>query len=309
MWRTRDRRVPAATADRPLHPSDVAAKIMAFTLRITFSGLCLFVPEPANGGPAGRMHVLMPGMFGAHCGEDRHVAALAYDTGHLAAGGTPTGITAMAPLSGRQLTPVMGEEANLAFCSHIVDLREITQRPVDPDHLGADTGKKLVARVTLGAGGITRVAPGLCWEWRPGEFRPIAHKVEWEILDVEGDALTLASEPIGGGGVAKALGTLHPIDGRVNLVVYHDTTQGLPPEPLPQEHHPVPPPGFTPHHFSAYYTLFGGPVPSVLPRYWGKLGECPPLSNPCDLLPPDMGIAPSTCLVAGVGGGGTGGGG
>ncbi|HEX9938239.1 MAG TPA: hypothetical protein VGB15_13985 [Longimicrobium sp.] len=282
---------------------------MAFTLRITFSGLCLFVPEPSNGGPAGRMHVLMPGMFGAHCGADRHVAALAYDTGHLVEGGAPTGITAMARLTGHQLTPVAGEEANLAFCSHIVDLREITQRPVDPDHLGADTRKKLNARVTLGAGRITRVAPGVCWEWRPGEFRPIAHKVEWEIPDVEGDALTLGSQPIGGGGAPRALGTLHPIDGRVSLVVYHETPQDLPPDPLPQEHQPVPPPGFVPHHFSAYYTLFGGPVPSVMPRYWGKLSDCPPLANPCDILPPEMGGAPSTCLVAGVGGGAGGGGG
>ncbi len=279
---------------------------MAFTLRITFSGLCLFVPEPANGGPTGRMHVLMPGMFGAHCGADRHVAALAYDTGHLAQGGTPTGITAMARLTGQQLTPVAGEEANLALCNHIVDLREITGRPVDPDHLGADTKKKLMARVTLGAGRITRVAPGVCWEWHPGEFRPIAHKVEWEIPDVEGDALTLASEPIGGGGAPKALGTLYPMDGRVNVVVYHETTQDLPPEPLPLEHQPVPPPGYTPPHFSAYYTLFGGPVPNVMPRYWGKLADCPTLANPCELLPPDMGGMPVNCLVAGVGDGGGG---
>jgi len=277
---------------------------MSFTLRITFSGLCLFVPEPTSGGTTGRMHVLMPGMFGEDCGADRHVAALAYDTGHLAAAGTPTGVTALAKLSGEQFTPVAGEEANLAFCSHIVDLREITQRPVDPDHLGADEKKLLAARVTLGAGRITRVAPGVCWEWRPGEFRPIANRVEWEILDVEGEQLTLVSEPIGGGGEQKALGTLYPMNGVVNLVVYHETPQELPPEPLPVSRQPVPAPGFIPHHFSAYYTLFGGPVPNVLPRYWGKLEDCPPLANPCELLPPDMGGVPTMCLVAGVGGGG-----
>lgn len=277
---------------------------MAFTLRITFSGLCLLVPEPANGGPTGRMHVLMPGMFGEHCGEDRHVAAVAYDTGHLAAEGTPTGVTAIASLARRQLTPVLGEEANLALCSHIVDLREITQRPVDADHLGADTGEKLAARVTLGAGGITRVSQGVCWEWRPGEFRPIAHRVEWEIPDVDGDSLTLESDPIGGGGPPKALGTLYPIDGRVNLVVYHETPQELPPDPLPVSSQPVPARGHTPHHFTAYYSLFGGPVPTVLPRFWGGLGDCPPLSNPCAALPPDLGGLPYACLMAGVGGGG-----
>lgn len=276
---------------------------MAFTLRITFSGLCLFVPEPASGGTTGRMHVLMPGMFGDHCGADRHVAAVAYDTGYLVKGGAPIGITVMASISGQQFTPVAGEAASLAMCDHIVDLRPITGRPVDPDLLDADSRKKLMARATLGAGGITRVAPGVCWEWNPGELRPIAHQVEWEIPDVEGDSLTLVSEPIGGGGEQKALGTLFPMNGRVNLVVYHETTQDLPPEPLPVARQPVPARGFTPHHFSAYYTLFDGPASTMLPRYWGPLSEAPPLANPCAALPPDMGGLAYTCLVAGVGGG------
>jgi hypothetical protein len=293
---------------------------MAFTLRITFSGLCLFVPERAAGGTAGRMHVLMPGMHGHHhhAEEERHVAALAYDTGHLVQGGTPTGITALAPLTNRQLTPVAGEAATLALCGQIPDLREITGRGVDPDHLGADTSKKLTARVTLGAGRITRVSPGVCWEWRPGELRPIANRVEWEIADVEGEQLTLVSELIGGGGEQKALGTLFPMNGRVNLVIYHEPPQDLPPEPLPLEQHPVPARGFTPPHFTAFYGLFGGPVPTLLPRFRGQLSEAPPLANPCQTIPPEMGAKPYTCLVAGTGdgdgdggtgGGGTGGGG
>jgi hypothetical protein len=290
---------------------------MAFTLRITFSGLCLFVPEPAAGRSTGRMHVLMPGMFGHHHGADRHVAAVAYDTGHLAPGGTPSGITAMATISGRQVTPVAGDEAVLSLCGHIPNLREITGRPVAADHLGADNGKKLTARVTLGAGRITRVSPGVCWEWRPGEYRPIANRVEWEIADVEGEQLTLVSELIGGGGEQKALGTLYPMNGRVNLIVYHEPPQDLPPEPEPLEHQPVPPRGFTPPHFAAFYGLFSGPVATLLPRYRGPVTEAPPLANGCATIPPEMGGKPFTCLVAGTGGdgddddgtGGTGGGG
>ncbi|HEY0152214.1 MAG TPA: hypothetical protein VGB92_09465 [Longimicrobium sp.] len=282
---------------------------MAFTLRITFSGLCLFVPEPAASGTGGRMHVLMPGMSGhGHHGEDRHVAAVAYDTGHLAPGGTPTGLTAMAPLTGRQLIPVAGAEASLALCGHIPDLGEITGQQVDPDLLGADTSNKLAARVTLGAGQITRVSPGVCWEWRPGELRPIANRVEWEIADVEGEQLTLVSELIGGGSGQKALGTLFPMNGRVNLIVYHEPPQDLPPEPLPVEHQPVPPRGFTPPHFSAFYGLFSGPVPTLLPRYRGPASEAPPLANGCATIPPEMGGLPFTCLVAGSGGGDGGGG-
>jgi hypothetical protein len=128
--------------------------------------------------------------------------------------------------------------------------------------------------------------------------------VEWEIPDVEGDSLTLVCEPIGGGGTQKALGTLFPIDGRVNVVLYHETAQDLPPDPLPVESQAVPAAGFTPPHFAAYYGLFDSPVATLLPRFRGSLGDCPPLANPCVAMPPDLGGMPYTCLVAGAGGGG-----
>jgi hypothetical protein len=273
---------------------------MAFTLRITFSGLCLFVPERAAGGTTGRMHVLMPGMYGHHHhGPDRHVPVLAYDSGHLVPGGAAMGVPALAKLTGYHLTLVPGANADPRLCGHIVNLREITGRGVDPDLLGADTRNKLVSRITLGAGRITRVAPGVCWEWRPGEFRPIAHRVEWEIENVPGDTLALAGEPIGGGGAQRPLGTLHPVDGRIDLQVFHETPDDLPPDPAPLDHLPAPMPGDHPKHFSAYYGLFGGPVPIVLPRYWGLLTDCPPVANPCAVIPPDMGGRPFTCLVAG----------
>ncbi|WP_420126200.1 hypothetical protein [Longimicrobium sp.] len=276
---------------------------MAFTLRITFSGLCLFVPEPATpGGTTGRMHVLMPGMFGHHHhGADRHVPVLAYDTGHLVQGAAAMGVSALAKLTGHELVIADGDGANLHLCDHIVDLRGVTGRGVDPDHLGPDTKRKLVSRVTLGAGEITGVSPGVCWEWRPGEFRPIAHRVQWDIPDVQGDSLILETAPIGGGGASRALGTLFPVDGRVNLEVFHETPQDLPPDPMPMDHQPAPMPGDHPKHFSAFYGVFGGPVPMVLPRYWGTLADCPPLADPCAILPPQMGGTPLTCLVAGVG--------
>jgi hypothetical protein len=277
---------------------------MAFTLRITFSGLCLFVPEAVNGGPTGRMHVLMPGMYGhCHHGPDRHIPVLSYDAGYLVPGGPVIGVPALAKLTGLQVVPVAGESADLTLCASIVDLRAVTGKPVDPDHLGSDSKKKLVSRMTLGAGRITRVAPGVCWEWRPGEFRPIAHRVEWEIPGVEGDSLTLMAEPIGGGGEAKPLGTLYPVDGRVNLELFHETPQDLPPDPMPVEHQSPPMPGEPPKHFSAFYGVFGGPVPIVLPRYWGKLSDCPSVPDDCEILPPEMGGTPFNCLVAGVGGG------
>jgi hypothetical protein len=278
---------------------------MAFTLRVTFSGLCLFVPEPAAGHATGRMHVLLPGMYEHHHhGGDRHIPVLSYDAGHLVAGGPLIGVPALAKLTRHKLTLAPGHDADLRLCGQIVDLRGITGRPVDPDHLGADTKRKLASRITLGAGGITRVAPGVCWEWRPGEFRPIAHRVEWEIEDVEGDRLALVSEPISGGGAQQPLGTLFPVNGRVNLEIFHETPQDLPPDPMPVEHQQPPMPGEHPKHFSAYYGLFGDPVPIILPRYWGALDESPPVSDPCPVIQSEMGGTPFTCLVAAVGDGG-----
>ncbi len=276
---------------------------MAFTLRVTFSGLCLFVPQRVGESGDGRMHVLMPGMSCHHHGaHDRHVPVLVYDAGSLIADGPFLGVPALAKLTGHTVDLGEGDDASLALCSQIVDLAEVTGRPVDADHLGADTRNKLAARVTLAAGSMTRVAPGVCWEMRPGEFRPIAHRVEWEIPGLPGDSLTLTARPLRGGGALRELGTLYPRNGVLNLEVIHETPQDLPPDPLPMEHQPVPMPGDSPHHFAAFYSLFGAPVPIVLPRYWGPLADCPDLTGGCPELPPEMGGTAYTCLVAGAGG-------
>lgn len=275
---------------------------MAFTLRITFSGLCLFVPEASATGGTGRMHVLLPGMFGhCHHGADRHVPVLSYDAGYLVPGGPSLGVPALALLDGTTMTPVGGEAASLSLCSQIVDLKQVTGRGVDPDHLGADLRRKLVSRITLGAGGMTRVSPGACWEWRPGEFRPMAHRVEWEIADLPGDSFTFVAEPLGGGGVARNLGTLYPRDGRIHVEVMHDPQAELPPAPMDMDHENPPMPGDPAKHFTAYYGLFGGPVPIVNPRYWGTLAECPEFTGGCPVIPPELGGRVYTCTVASVG--------
>ena len=282
---------------------------MAFTLRITFSGLCLFVADGEPGATTGRMHVLLPGMFGHHhCGPDRHVAALGYDTGSLAQDGPLTGVMALARLAGHALTFGSGNTASLRLCSQIPDLREITGQGVDPDVLDADEGQKLVSRITLAAGGITRVAQGVCWEWR-GQYRPIANRVEWEIPNVEGDSLVVSATPIDGGGGSRPLGKLYPRDGRLSLTVYHDTSENMPPDPLPAEHQPALNRGEPTPHFAAYYGVFAGDVPNELPRFHSAAGDCPAPEGACAILPPDMGGSAYLCVVGGVGGGGGGTGG
>src|SRR4028119_2051502 len=90
---------------------------MAFTLRLTFSGLCLFVPEPVGGGSRGRSRVLVAGMFKPHHGRrDRHGPVIAYDTGYLTPGGLLLGVPALAKLTGHTFVPVAGGGAGLWAC-------------------------------------------------------------------------------------------------------------------------------------------------------------------------------------------------
>jgi hypothetical protein len=286
--------------DGTFHPSWIGC-IMAFTLRITFSGLCLFAPEATSGG-GGRMHVLLPGMFGHHHGpEDRHIPVVVYDAGALVRGGPSLGVPALARLTGLTLAQGQGDTASTSLCGQIVDLAEITGRPVDPDHLGPDSKRKLVSRITLGAGAITRVAPGVCWEIPAGRLRPIAHRVEWEIPDFPGDSLALVGQHLSGGGMARDLGTLYPRNGLLSIEILHETPQEMPPEPLPFEQHPLPTRGEHPRHFSAFYSLFGDGAPVVMPAFWGTLDTAPAMAGSCPEIPPDAGAYAHNCLLAGAG--------
>lgn len=265
-----------------------------YTLNITFTGLCLFVPEPAGADQnIGTMTVLMP-MLGAqhHHGMDRHVPVLGFDTAHAVA--TPAdrirGAHAYVSMSNLQLIH-MGSEANLSLCPEMVNLAEVTRRPVEADHLGPDTTTRLVSRVRLGAGRINAVARGVCWEWGQGRIRSIAHKVQWTIDGIPGTDLKLRLLGLHSG-TAVQVPILYPINGAINLFVHHVPQGDLLPEP---ENHHEPQSGAEPHHFAAFYNLFGADPPMRLPRYAGK--SCSPSTTPCTEIP-EIGASAFTCMVA-----------
>jgi hypothetical protein len=86
---------------------------MSFTLRVTFSGLCLFVPDRVNG----KMHVLMPPTShgpgslhdsgGGHEGHEGNA-----DLGEHAEGGERTEGAGQAEHGGRDQTPLSGHAAD-----------------------------------------------------------------------------------------------------------------------------------------------------------------------------------------------------
>ena len=273
---------------------------MAFTLHITFSGMCLFVPQPASqGATTGTMHVLMPRMDPSHHhGADRHVPVLSFDPAYLRPG---TDIfdeaVTLVPLDEQELA-LSGQQADIRLCERIVNLTRVTNVPVAAEHLGS-APRKLLSRIQLGAGKMERVSPPTtCWEWEQGKLRPIAHRAEWQITFSE-DTLKLPPLTRLDTGSPTPLPELHPRGNRINLNILYIPSVELPPRPEPIH---VPAHGFKPSHFATYFRLFGAPVPVRLPVYWGKVKietECG-MADHCTDLDSDMGGTAFTCMLAGV---------
>lgn len=267
---------------------------MAFNLNINYSGLCMFVPKAAASGAPSRMHVLLPKARGHEHGEDRHVPILWFDAAHLrqdvSAG---DGVFVLRSLMQRTII-VPGTGASTEVKKDIVNLRSVTNRPVDDDHLGRDTRGQLVSRVTLEAGKMCAIAPGAIWEWAPSEFRHMAFQVVWTIENMSDVSLTLQLRDFSGN-VIETLQPLYPLDpagkNEINLFIHHVPAGDLPPEPEQNAHEPEP--GFMPLHFLSFYSVFGGAVPMRLPKLWGT----DPQSRSFKTLT-DRGGSPFNCILA-----------
>lgn len=269
-------------------------------LRIRFGGLCLFVPELAGTGeaPVNRMHVLLPRhVAGHHVGQERHVPVLCFDSAHLRNGRAKDG-DAYVVIRDRQVALAsVGGGASLTLCRQLLNVKDVTDRPVDPRHLRMDPDEReLEARITLEAGAMTAVKPGGCWAWE-SKFQRVAHMAEWTIDGIEGDQLTVIARELRADSERTRL-LLHPDDtGLITLSVMHAPVAELP--IADPEDHGNPPAGAEPPHFSTYYRLFGGPVPIRLPRFWGSHDDCPHMPGDCE---EDDGLGASafTCMVAGA---------
>lgn len=267
---------------------------MGFKLKINYSGLCMFVPRAAAGGNPARMHVLMPKTRGHEHGSDRHVPVLWFDAAHLRQGSTVgDDVFVLRSLLQRTiLFPGSGADTEVPY--DIVNLRSVTNRPVDNDHLGRDSRGQLVSRVTMEAGEFSAIAPGAVWEWAPNEFRHLAFQAAWTITNTVDTSLTLELRDFAGN-VIETLQPLYPLDptgvNEINLFIHHVTTGDLPPEPEENEHEPDF--GFVPLHFLSFYAVFGGAVTVRLPQFWGT----DPQGRSFSALT-DRGGSPFNCILA-----------
>lgn len=199
------------------------------TLEIDFNCMCMYVP-----GKSGAMHVLLPKM-GHHTAHDAHAVVLAYhDMNHC---------LQVVPMEHWELivdgtTPrptLWSYIAAIAFRNRLVNLSDLTKKPVDPQRVTSQTPDGVVSRITLRKGRITRVdAQWHVWRVKGAKYR-LAHRVTWRVENVPLDLLwqslgTSASmgEPL------DTLASVRPESPRgplYKLSVHHVLKEHVPPNP------------------------------------------------------------------------------
>jgi hypothetical protein len=267
---------------------------MPFQLRITISGLCLFVPK--TGGP---LYALLPKTAGGH----KHEARLFYDLSHLAAGSPgPAYELAEHAILGHVLkfNPPSTETDDLTLPTPpVISLtKDLSGAKVDPSLLTGGVSNDM-ARLELLRGAHSGFGTLAAFDvsgddkkckTTPKE-KPGTRAVVWTIM-VAADNLDLKQVwPTKPAGVPD---TLHPRDQVLDLLVAHAVPSELPPKPT----HPKEPKECD-HalHFHHFYALTDRPNPPYhVPRWRRAITEKSALREfgvTCG-----RGIEPVTCLIA-----------
>jgi hypothetical protein len=257
---------------------------MSFTLRVSFHGMNLFVRDGTNA-----LLVLMPAT-GSNCGcEDPHAPRLVADTAYLRPNQTALdGMLAHSSLQNKLLEfPQAGSALNNALPANLAKLG-----PVRADVLsGADTSA-VAARVVLQNGWCSDYAQGACWSWQ-GQVQRLSHVIEWTVTNVPGDSLSLPLQLLNTA-YGGTIPTLYPINGVVELEVWHAPHSELPPDSIIP---PAPARGAAAMHFTGFNSLLETAID--VPAYEPE--ACPEIVNP-GKYDSGRGAATYTC-VGGEGGG------
>ena len=250
---------------------------MSFDLRITFIGLCLFVPESSDGP----MHVLLPATDG-HNGHDDgelqpHSARLVYDTAHTAQGQTAFRRELACPsLEGfaLDLRGLSRGSIGTELPDEFVDMGAIPGGgKVGPTLVGSEPGTSVTSRITLDAGHLTAYELGILWRFRNAAPQPMTWRAEWTIRGIEGDRLEARKLESLHGNDPESLPELFPIGETIHLSVYHVLPRDLPgAREAPIAGLP------TADHFRGYYRLFPSagehPVPQFHSKWLSITGGC-----------------------------------
>jgi len=237
-----------------------------FTLEVTISGLCVFLPKGS------KMHVLMAGGGSGHGNGhamERHYPRVFYDAAYdnPDPGVLPTGAAYSAiSLEDRVLdlaTPQAPGGTVNGLPIYLLDLSPFTPPLPDPQ---VATIPNLCARVTLPPGTGECPDPQGAWELRLGGMTQVLERVGWHVVwttaGMDGTSLSwrldsLTDLP------GHPLRPLYPKAGYVRLLVSNVPLAESKPGPL---HRGIPPLEGTPMpHFHAFRDLFGLPPSSAWP--------------------------------------------
>ncbi|HET7461226.1 MAG TPA: hypothetical protein VFJ82_08250 [Longimicrobium sp.] len=253
---------------------------MPFDLTLTFTGMILYVPELTQ------LQLLMPKTpeilpppvilpEGQSCGSngdcmEAHSARITFDTSYMRQGAqTLDGVTAHVSLRGKKLdVPAVGSAYVRGVPQEITRLSS----PTRADVLDGTANSELAARVRVRTGRATYADPGECWEYQ-GTVRRMSHQVEWTISGIDQDHIELPLIDLGGLAPDTSLPWLYPVNGRIELWIWHAPPAELPPDALVPE---LPPSGSQGHHFSHLRSLLDSrtlEAPLFRPNACGPLPE------------------------------------
>jgi len=236
---------------------------MAFTLRMSFHGMCMFVRDGTQA-----LHVLMPTTGSAGCCEI-HAPRLIFDSAHLRANqtGRDDALVHISLQKKKLELPLAGNALDNTLPSNLANVGQVVGDVVT----GTDV-EPLASRVLIRDGNCTDFAKGACWSWQ-GQVQRLSHVIEWSIPDMPGDSLSLPLYSLTGMQTGT-VPTLHPIDGVVEMQVWHAPYPELPPDFVI----PAPPArGGDAQHFSGYGILLTSGTTDV-PTYEDT--ACGELQNP-----------------------------
>lgn len=274
---------------------------MPFDLKLTFTGMILYVPELTQ------LQLLLPKTpetipapviapdggcssstsTSGDCMEP-HAARLTFNTAYTRPGATGFDI-AMAHVSLRQKRLDVPEVGS-AYVRGIPPEVATASSPVSQDVLDGTDNAEITSRIRVRRGRATYAHPGACWEYE-GTLRRMSHQVEWTIAGVDADHIDLTLTDLDEMELATSQIRLYPIDGKIDLWIWHAPPIELPPDAIVPDD---PPEGAQGHHFSHLRKLLSTRTLATPLYRANACGEPPP---PLDR---DRGASTLSCTGAQV---------
>jgi hypothetical protein len=251
---------------------------MSITLKVYITGLCMFVPDPANR----RMHVLLPKTGPRGTSHTQHGSSDEVDGG--GAGHGPSVHLHHVRLyylteqerAGQDTRPrfdrLRGGSLDIGAAAASSD--NTAKLPEDVYDLSALTGNvvdlantaNLELAVRLHAGEATDSFALANWTFVKDQTVRLANTVTWTIKGLPGDHVRLVHPSIPTG--SKILAPDE--NGLIEIGIGH-----LPPGEFEHPGDPVPTKPFWPDHFAAFYQLFPNPAAVILPCFADAVSGSP----------------------------------